>query len=187
MYKVIALMGAAGSGKDTLQNALILEATRKNIPVNKIISCTTRPPRDYETELDYHFLSNDNFAEKVLNGDMLEATSFNGWFYGTSIDSLSIDKLNIGIFNPDGIRTLQEDSRINLLCFYIYASDKIRLIRQLNREENPDIDEIIRRYKTDKEDFGTWDDITPLEDINHFITIINENKSIQDLVSLVLT
>lgn len=179
MYKVIALMGAAGSGKDTLLNAVEVEAAKKNIPIHKIVSCTTRPPRDYETNLDYCFLSNDEFAEKVLNMDMLEATNFNGWFYGTSIDSLSKDKVNIGVFNPDGVRSLQEDPRINLSCFYIYASDKTRFIRQLNRENNPDIDEIIRRYKTDKEDFSD------LEDIHYFITLVNEHD-IQDIVPAIL-
>ena len=28
------------------------------------------------------------------------------------------------------------------------------MLRQLNREEHPDVDEIVRRYKTDKEDFS---------------------------------
>ncbi|MGN0992847.1 MAG: hypothetical protein ACI4PE_02890 [Bacilli bacterium] len=41
------------------------------------MSCTTRPPRDYEKDKkDYFFLSNEKFCEKVLNGEMLEATSF---------------------------------------------------------------------------------------------------------------
>lgn len=174
-------MGEAGTGKDTLQNAVVAEATKQNIPIHKIISCTTRPPRDYETSLDYYFLSNDEFAEKVLNGDMLEATSFNGWFYGTSVDSLEKDKINIGIFNPDGIRILQCDSRIELHCFRLLVSDAERLIRQLKREEHPDIDEIIRRYKTDKEDFDDYN----LADISKVI-IDNEKSSIQDFVSFIL-
>ena len=34
-----------------------------------------------------------------------------------------------------------------------FDRDKTRLLRQLNRESSPDVEEIIRRYKTDKEDF----------------------------------
>jgi hypothetical protein len=39
------------------------------------------------------------------------------------------------------------------------APDKIRLLRSLNREENPDCAEICRRYFTDAEDFADieWD------------------------------
>lgn len=182
MYKIIALMGEAGTGKDTIQNALIAVADKQNIPIHKIISCTTRPPRDYETNTDYHFLSNDKFAEKVLNGDMLEATSFNGWFYGTSIDSLEENKINVGVFNPDGVRALQYDSRVKVYCFHLVVSDKERLIRQLNREKSPDIDEIIRRYKADKEDFNNLE----LSDINNKHTLDNEKTSIQDVVGFIL-
>jgi guanylate kinase len=84
---------------------------------------------------------------------MLEATSFNDWFYGTSYDSLRSDCPNIGVFNPDGIRAMSEMPDIDVTVFKITCTDKIRLLRQLNREENPNVDEIVRRYKTDKEDF----------------------------------
>ena len=98
-YKIIALFGPSGSGKDTLAKIL---AERKDI--NEIVSCTTRPMRDYEKDgVDYHFLTNEDFAKKVLDGSMLEATSFRDWFYGTPIDSLKEDKINVGVFNIQGI------------------------------------------------------------------------------------
>lgn len=150
--KIVALMGEAGSGKDT-----ILHRIMEKYPsyFNEIISCTTRPPRQGEKEgVNYHFLSVEDFIRKILNGDMLEATEFNGWHYGTDSQSLTIDKINIGVFNPEGVRCLQEDENIELYVFYVRAAGKQRLLRQLNREENPDVDEIIRRYKADTEDFS---------------------------------
>jgi hypothetical protein len=39
----------------------------------------------------------------------------------------------------------------------VRASAKTRLLRQLNRQDNPDVDEIVRRYRTDKEDFSAID------------------------------
>lgn len=155
--KIVALMGEAGSGKDT-----ILHSIMEKYPsyFNEIISCTTRPPREGEKEgVNYYFLSIDEFTKKVLNGDMLEATEFNDWHYGTDRESLTIDKINIGVFNPEGVRCLQEDDNIELYVFYVRAAGKQRLLRQLNREENPDVNEIIRRYKADTEDFHFLDDI----------------------------
>lgn len=72
--KVIALFGKSGVGKDTIQKELL-----KYIDNSQgIVSNTTRPKRDYEKDgVDYHFLSVEDFAKKVLNGEMLEATSFN--------------------------------------------------------------------------------------------------------------
>lgn len=175
--KIVALMGEAGSGKDTILHKLI-----EQYPAyfNEIISCTTRPPREGEKNgVNYYFLSIDEFTQKVLNGDMIEATEFNDWHYGTMASSLSIDKVNIGVFNPEGIRCLQEYSDVELMVFYVRARDKERLLRQLNREQDPDVEEIVRRYRTDKLDFDGIDDIkyfeitnNSKEDINKAISII---------------
>ena len=89
---------------------------------------------------------------------MLEVSEFNGWFYGTAIDSLSDKYINIGVYNWDGLEYLyQNEKDTDNLVFYINASDKTRLIRSLNREEKPNVEEIIRRYGTDKEDFSSFD------------------------------
>ena len=47
--KIIALFGKAGAGKDTILNELF-NTYGSTLPINKIISCTTRPPRDYEVD-----------------------------------------------------------------------------------------------------------------------------------------
>ena len=152
MYNVVAFIGEAGSGKDT-----ILKKVEQKIPslVHTMISCTTRPPREGEVDgVNYFFLTGEEFGQKVLNNEMLEATCFNDWFYGTSIDSLDKDKINICVLNPAGVESMLEyKNKINLIVFYVRATEKNRLIRQLNRETDPDIDEIIRRLKADRIDF----------------------------------
>lgn len=149
---IIALFGKSGAGKDTIQNKIV--SLYPNI-FHNIISCTTRPKRDYEEEgKDYYFLTKEKFTQTLLNGAMLEATNFREWFYGTPIWALDENKVNIGVFNIAGIEALMADSRINLLPVYIKASDKTRLIRNLNREKDPDCQEICRRFQTDEKDFS---------------------------------
>ena len=152
-YTIIALMGKAGSGKDTILHALLKQPAFKNaVP---IVSCTTRPMRENEKDgVDYHFLTQSEFTDKILSGDMLEATVFNDWCYGTSLENLSKDKVNIGVFNPEGVGLLRNNENIKLTLIYIEANDKDRLIRQLSRENNPDVHEIIRRYSADEMDFS---------------------------------
>lgn len=148
---IVAICGKSGSGKDTLLKNLI----SMNPEWYPIVSCTTRPKRDNEVDgQDYHFLSNEEFAEKVLNGDMLEATFFNNWHYGTMASSLHTG-INVGVFNPAGFSALTEVPPKDTLIvgFYIVCPDRIRLMRSLAREEDPDIQEIFRRYGTDEEDF----------------------------------
>lgn len=148
--KLVAIVGKAGSGKDYLLNYMC-----ENFPqYHKIISATTRPKREGEQEgVNYYYLSNEDFATQVLNDQFLEATVFRDWCYGTQISALDPNKINLGVFNPAGIETLEQDSRIDLYVIQVDASDKTRLIRQISREENPDIEEIVRRYTTDKMDF----------------------------------
>ena len=145
MIKIVALFGMAGSGKDTLQNLLA-----ESLDVNPIVSATTRPPRD--TEIDgeaYHFKTDDNF----FDGGMVEYTQFRGWYYGTPYSSLDKNKVNIGVFNIAGIKQLKRSKVVEVLPIFVACEEKVRLLRQLDREEYPDCEEICRRFMTDKEDF----------------------------------
>lgn len=152
MKVIIALIGKAGAGKDTIARDL----AHRNPNWNMIVSCTTRPMRDNEVEGEsYYFLTNEQFAEKVLNGDMLEATYFNEWHYGTMASSLK-EGVNIGVFNPEGFDCLTSSPLEDVIVYgyYIVCSDKERMLRQLNRENKPNVSEICRRYFADEEDFN---------------------------------
>ena len=105
---------------------------------------------------------------------MLEFTRFNNWWYGTSYDSVRSDGVvNIGVFNPSGVRQLLDRPDCNIIVYWIRTCDKNRMLRQLNREANPNVKEIVRRFDADYEDF---------KDIDFdYIEIINENiKNFQD-------
>ena len=130
MYEVIALMGKAGSGKDALLHELI----RQCPDANEMISCTTRPIREGEAHgVNYFYMTPEEFGARVLNGEMIECTEFNNWFYGTSYEALRSNCINIGVFNPTGVESLLHFPDINVKVFYITASDKTRLLRQLYR------------------------------------------------------
>lgn len=185
-YKILALIGEAGTGKDTLMR----EVLKQNPSLNEIISCTTRPPREGEVEgKNYYFLSNEDFTQKLLNNEMLEATVFNDWCYGTSLDSLDSTKVNIGVFNPTGIESLMTHSNIYVVVYYVRTSDKNRLIRQLSRETNPNVEEIIRRYQADNFDFAELPfhyneiDNNTLEDLEYNTkVVVAASKRLQSLL-----
>lgn len=154
--KILALFGKSASGKDTIQKWI---TTNFSKITKGIVSCTTRPPRDGEQEgVDYFFLTDEEFAAKVLDGSMLEATSFREWFYGTALDQLDPDKINVGVFNITGIECILDDPRLEVVPVWIHASDKARLRRSLDREDNPDCNEICRRFLADEKDFDEMDD-----------------------------
>lgn len=164
-YKIIAICGKAGSGKDTILQRVVAACPQ----LHEIVSCTTRPMREGEADgINYFYLTGEQFGEKVLRGEMLEATCFNDWFYGTSYDSLRSDCVNIAVLNPEGIDSIATHKNIEMVVFYVEAKDKTRLLRQLNRETDPDVYEIIRRFRADELDF---------EDLDfHHNVLTNETK-----------
>lgn len=105
---------------------------------------------------------------------MIEYTKFNNWMYGTAIDSLSSERPNIGVFNPAGIISLMNRPDIDLYVVYITATDKERLIRQLTREENPDVREVLRRYDADEDDFYLFEQHT-IGKLKNFVRIENHD------------
>lgn len=155
-YKLIVIIGEAGAGKDTLLKKVVYGAGAAPTSIfHTLVSCTTRPRRSNEVEnIDYHFITQEEFTKHFLNGDFLEATEFNYWFYGTLKSELKPNKINIAVLNPAGVESILLHDDIKMKVFYVTAPGKIRLIRQLQREEDPDIPEIYRRYLADDEDFN---------------------------------
>ena len=146
MIKVIALMGKSGAGKDRM----LFELSREHPELHVIINTTTRPPREGEEDgVQYFFVSEEEYFKR----DYVEKTAFRDWFYGTELRAFDKDKINIGTFTPSGIRILLQNKDIDLKVVYLRAADRERLIRQLERQANPDVAEIIRRYGADEEDY----------------------------------
>lgn len=169
-YKIIALFGESGAGKDTIQKKL-LEILPNS---HGIISCTSRPKRDYEIDgKDYYFISKEKMQELINNNEMLETSIFNNWYYGTGKMSLDINKINIGVFNIQGLKSLNNRFDVDLCPIYVYARPVTRLLRVLTREESPDCHEICRRFLADEE-----------EEIYDFINIRINNDTNDNLNNL---
>lgn len=153
--KVIAIIGKAGSGKDTLMKAVLKQKPN----IHEIVSFTSRPIRENEIDgVNYHFITPIEFRERINDKQIFEYTVYNeDWYYGTGVESYKKDCINIGVFNPDGVRQLLLNPQVEVTVFYAQANGKVRLIRQLNREYNPNVNEIVRRYSTDEKDFSNLD------------------------------
>lgn len=177
MYKIIALIGEAGAGKDSLMQAIL----ELRPDLHEIVSCTTRPKREGENHgVNYFYYTPEKFGDMVLNNEMLECTTFRDWFYGTSYESVRSDCVNIGVFNPAGVEALEDRGDVDLYVIWVTASKKTRLLRQLNREEDPDVDEIVRRYRADQLDFADFELNAPT------LIVFNEETSLSSLAKSIL-
>lgn len=83
---VFVVSAPAGTGKTTLVQMLVDEFSGL---VEKSISYTTRPRRPGEIPgIDYHFVSKEEFQNKLANEEMLEYAELYGYYYGTASDSV---------------------------------------------------------------------------------------------------
>jgi guanylate kinase len=78
--RVFVITGPSGVGKGTLIRTL-----RERIPELELsVSATTRQPRPGERDgVDYHFLTDEEFARRVASGDFVEHARYSGRCYGT--------------------------------------------------------------------------------------------------------
>jgi len=89
---LIVISAPSGTGKTTLCDRLISEFHSMRYSV----SCTTRQPRDGEIDgVDYHFISERQFQDKIAAGAFLEHACVHDRMYGTLKDMV-MDALKRG-------------------------------------------------------------------------------------------
>lgn len=82
----------AGTGKTTLVQMLSQEFAE----ITNSISCTTRKPRAGEISGDhYHFLTKEDFENRIIANEFLEYVELYGNYYGTSREKVN-EQLNCG-------------------------------------------------------------------------------------------
>lgn len=177
-YKIIAIIGEAGTGKDYILSKL---ARRYKKYLNPIIQTTSRPKRENEIEgKSYYFITKQEFAHKIADNTMLTIAQYRNWYYGTEIKSLDKNKVNIGVFNLQALYQLQSNNNIELTIIKLEVNDKIRLLRQLKREKTPDCKEITRRFQADEKEYRLADKKMWNIFKNHnFLDVINIYKYVK--------
>jgi guanylate kinase len=85
MPRVFVITGPSGVGKGTLIRTL-----REQVPELELaVSATTRQPRPGEEPgTDYHFLTDDEFQERVAQDSFVEHARYSGRRYGTLREEL---------------------------------------------------------------------------------------------------
>jgi guanylate kinase len=101
-----------------------------------MISATTRPPREGEKDgVDYYFINRQQFEDLINKKALVEFATFRGWYYGVPFSSVQSGYINIGVFNPQGLRTLQKYRyEYDIVPVYIEEKLSTRMRRSHDRE-----------------------------------------------------
>ena len=152
------IFGKSGTGKTTLVKKLLED---EDLGLKPIITCTTRPPREGEiNEVDYYFISEEEFHDLRDTDDLMEYSSYevaNGdtWYYGSLFKDFMSNEDKIIMVNRDGIKAILDNCRrrgIPTSTILLYTNDSKRTERLLKRGDSKD--EIARRIKADNKDFA---------------------------------
>lgn len=144
---IFCIVGKSCGGKDT-----ILKKLSTNPLLETVVTMTSRPIRSNEKNgIDYNFVTSEEFDTY----DFIERCEFNGWKYGTPINAIDINKNQVIVVNPQGLNALIDKyGWDNIVSFVIHRKDRDRLLSYLKRDENADVEEMIRRYYADNKDFS---------------------------------
>lgn len=158
---LIAICGKSCTGKDSLAKWLYNDLWHNrslgngDYSVHLMVSDTTRPQRSNEiSQVDYYFISEELFLEKINQKQYIEYSKFRNWYYGTSKSEICNNTINIGVFNLEGLEALISLRRqYNILPVLLNDKLSLRLKRSRDREGKWKI-EFFRRAITDYKDFN---------------------------------
>jgi len=157
---LFVVSGPSGAGKGTICKALIEK--RKDLFLS--ISATTRKPRPGEVDgVNYYFLSEEEFLEKIKNNGFLEHAFFCGNYYGTPKDKV-YEKLSQGIdvileIEVQGAMKVRAEHPEAVFIFVLPPSMKELKERLINRNTEP-IEIINQRLNTAAFEIGHIKNIT---------------------------
>ncbi len=136
---LVILSGVSGAGKDTIKKELI----KRMEEVESLPSFTSRNPRVGEEEgIQYHFITKEQFEEKIKNNEFYEYDLHHENYYGTSRklmnDKIQSGKIIVKDIEVNGtenlVKLLKEDTKIVTIFLKV---DKDELRRRLeNRGDN---------------------------------------------------
>jgi guanylate kinase len=156
--KVFVITGPSGVGKGTLIKMLLDRVPSLALSV----SATTREPRTGEEDgVDYHFLTEEQFQERIAAKDFLEYASYSGNHYGTLNSELDrcLAKgrsvvLEIEVQGAQQVRAARPDS----VQIFIAPPDESVLRERLSGRGTDSPEAIDRRLKTAEQELAAQDD-----------------------------
>jgi guanylate kinase len=174
---LIVISGPSGVGKDSV----LEEMKSRGLPFHFVITATTRNPRPDETdEVDYFFLSEDDFAKMIDEGELLEYAvvyqDYKGIPKSQVRKALNSGKNVIMRIDVQGAETVRKLAKDALMIFLLPQSEE-ELINRLKRRNTETKDSLKLRIATTRQEFKKID-------IFDYV-VINKDDHLSDTVDVI--
>ena len=161
---IIVISSPSGAGKTSACHKLI--ERDKSIALS--ISDTTRSPRDNEIDgVDYNFINEDEFKNRIKNNSYIEYANVFGNFYGSQYTNI-INHFKNGsdvLFDIDwqGAKQLKSSSLKNIISIFIIPPSKDAIYKRLKSlaitsgDNEKAIENRINKYETEMKHRNDYD------------------------------
>lgn len=175
---LVILSGVSGAGKDTIKKELI----KRMENVISLPSFTSREPRIGEEEgVQYHFITKEEFKEKIKNGEFYEYDIHHENYYGTSIklmnEKIQSGKIIVKDIEVNGtenlIKTLKNETK--LVTIFLKVDKEELKHRLLNRGDNLSEAEMelrLSRLEYEESKINLYDYVIKNDDLEKTVQII---------------
>ena len=140
---LLILSGPSGAGKNT-----VLDATRDCCPdLQYSVSATTRPRRPLEQEgVDYFFLTETEFRQRIEAGEFLEWAEFCGHLYGTPLAYVNecLEQGQVVVMDIDIAGARQVQAKMPEAIFVFLLPPSMSELEHRLRTRSTETDEAIR-------------------------------------------
>ena len=132
---IIAVIGKTSSSKDTVAKVL-----NEKYGIPSVVSMTTRPKREYETNgVEHVFISKEEMSNVLKEKTIIAYTKNNktGIEYCAALEALP-SNICVYIINPDGVKWLKEHNKrnlFNLICVYVDLAEREEFDTYKNSKE----------------------------------------------------
>jgi guanylate kinase len=174
---LIVISGPSGVGKDTV----LEEMKARGLPFHFVITATTRPARPGEVDgEDYFFLSQDNFARMIDEGELLEYAvvyqDYKGIPKSQVREALASGKnviMRVDVQGAETVRKLIQDA----LLIFLTPQNEEELINRLEKRDTETMDSLKLRIATTRQEYKK----IPLFDY----IVVNKDDCLDDTVDTI--
>ena len=179
---LIVISSPSGAGKTSICKELL----RLDDKIRPSISVTTRKPRNNETDgIDYIFITEKDFNEKISNGSFLEYANVFNNKYGTlasSTEKLLNNNYDV-LFDIDwqGTQQLSQNNN-NILTIFILPPDKAEIERRLKKRETENseiVDIVSERMSKFEDELSHW------KEYDYVVTNDDFEKCISEILNII--